>query len=318
MRALARAAPAASSCGTLPTMREHVRYFAAMASQCEIREIRLADASHGDEPAIAEVRRIEHKYSRYRPDSVVSRINAAAGSGRAVVVDEETAGLLDFAAQLHALSDGLFDITSGVLRRAWNFQSQRLPSTDELKALLPLVGWQHVEWDRAARRIALKQAGMELDFGGFGKEYAADRAAAVLLAAGARHGYVNLGGDLRLLGPRPDGSAWSLGIQHPRQASATIAGVPLLSGALATSGDYERYMDVQGRRYCHILDPRSGWPVQHWQSISVTAPLCTAAGALSTIAMLKQATALDFLRAQGADYLAVDAAGEVHHSTSIN
>lgn len=294
-----------------------------MASRCEIR---LAGEWAGGpanadvliDQAIAEVQRIEFKYSRYRADSVVSRINAAAGSGQAIEVDDETASLLDFAAQLHALSDGLFDITSGVLRRAWDFRSQRLPEQAQIDALLPLVGWQHVDWRREARQVVLKQPGMELDFGGFGKEYAADRAAAVLLGAGARHGYVNLGGDLRLLGSRPDGSAWSLGIQHPREESGTIAGLPLHGGALATSGDYERYMELGGRRYCHILDPRSGWPVSPWQSISVVAPVCVAAGALSTIAMLKQADALDFLYGQGASFLAVDKNGELIHHIKTN
>lgn len=290
-----------------------------MASRCEIR---LADASANVasliDQAIAEVQRIESRYSRYRADSVVSRINAAAGSGQAITVDDETGSLLDFAAQLHTLSEGLFDITSGVLRRAWDFRSQRLPEPAQIEALLPLVGWQQVDWRREARQIALTQPGMELDFGGFGKEYAADRAAAVLLEAGVRHGYVNLGGDLRLLGPRPDGSAWALGIQHPREENGTIAGLPLHGGALATSGDYERYMELNGRRYCHILSPRSGWPVSHWQSISVVAPVCVAAGALSTIAMLKQADALDFLNAQGASYLAVDAGGRLIHHVHTN
>lgn len=304
-------------------MREYVQAFAAMASRCEMRLLvevggSASDVAEALDLAVAEVRRIERTYSRYRPDSIVSRINAAAGDGQGVVVDDETAGLLDFAAQLHALSDGLFDITSGVLRRAWHFQVGRLPEAGEVESLLPLVGWQHVAWRRAERRVALTQPGMELDFGGFGKEYAADRAAAVLLEAGVRHGYVNLGGDLRVLGPRPDGSPWSIGIQHPRQPDATVAGLPIAGGALATSGDYERFMDVNGQRYCHILDPRTGWPVRHWQSISVVAPLCTAAGALSTIAMLKQEQALDFLRAQGADYLAIDARGRSIFSEQIS
>ncbi len=178
-------------------------------------------------------------------------------------------------------------------------------------ALLPLIGWQQVHWH--AHHIRLPRAGMELDFGGFGKEYAADRAAEVLRAAGVQHGFVNLGGDIRVVGPRADGQPWRFGIQHPRQGEGhTIASVEMSTGALATSGDYERFFEHEGRRYCHILDPRTGWPVgcghpascvpprqaggraascgqaaASWASISVTAPACTAAGALSTIAMLK-------------------------------
>ncbi len=301
--------------------------FQAMSSACEIR----LDAVAGDgEPvraaaaqlAISEVRRIEAKYTRYRADSIVSRINAAAGSGETIEVDDETASLLDFAGMLHELSDGLFDITSGVLRRAWDFRAGRLPEPGVLAALLPLIGWQQVEWSHQngrARRIRLPRLGMELDFGGFGKEYAADRAMAALADAGQAHGFVNLGGDIRVLGPRADGSAWRFGIQHPRRGdttnatTATIASVDMLEGGLASSGDYERFFEQDGRRYCHILDPRSGWPVSSWASISVTAPACVAAGALSTIAMLKGSDALEFLATQGATCLAVDTAMNTFH-----
>jgi thiamine biosynthesis lipoprotein len=292
---------------------DSVLRFRAMASEAEIRVLGRggADDRAALEAAADEVRRIETQYSRYRDDSVVSRINAAAGSGKPVEVDDETAGLLDFAGQLYQLSDGLFDITSGVLRRAWDFSSGRVPEQRSLDDLLPLVGWNSVRRETRGKRnrVGLPIAGMELDFGGFGKEYAADRAAAVLTAAGLRHGFVNLGGDIRVIGPNHDGAGWTLGIRHPRLAQATVAGIEMSSGALATSGDYERYMDVDGRRYCHILDPRSGWPVACWQSVSVVAPVCLAAGALTTIAMLKQAAGLDFLHAQNAAFLAIDQHG---------
>jgi thiamine biosynthesis lipoprotein len=260
--------------------------------------------------AAAEVVRIEQAYSRYRPDSIVSRINAAAGSANAIPVDDETAALLQFADRLHRESDGLFDITSGVLRRVWDFKAARPPTRAAVSAVLPLVGWAAVEFD--GRCIRLPRTGMELDFGGFGKEYAADRAAHVLREAGLRHGYVNLGGDLRLLGPMPDGRPWHLGIAHPRRPGQVIVSVELRTGALATSGDYERYFERKGRRYCHLLNPFTGWPVQHWQSISIVAPACLAAGALSTVAMLKGPQAPAFLSAQGVAWIAVDAQGEVH------
>ena len=265
--------------------------------------------------AIEEVRRIESKFSRYRDGSVVSRLNASAGSGQPVAVDAETAQLLDFAATLHAQSDGLFDVTSGVLRRAWDFRARRKPRPGELEALLPLVGWHQVRQHegRRGREVLLPRPGMELDFGGFGKEYAADRAATLLQAAGVRHGMVNLGGDLRVIGPRPDGRPWTIGIQHPRQPRALVASLAIASGGLATSGDYERsFDDEDGTRLCHVLDPRTGWPVQAWRSVSVVAPACLAAGALTTIAMLRGDGALEALRAQGVAFLAVDRHGTVH------
>ena len=294
--------------------------FRAMACPCRLRVTAtgLSDAAarRALEAAQAEVRRIEQRFSRYRPDSIVSAINAAAGAPAAVAVDSETAALLRFADRLHDESDGLFDITSGVLRQVWDFKAARVPSAAALAPVLALVGWSRVEFDE--RQARLPRAGMELDFGGFGKEYAADRAATILLDAGLRHGYVNLGGDLRLLGPMADGRPWRLGIAHPRRPGAVLASVDLAGGALATSGDYERFFEADGQRYCHILDPRTGWPVQHWQSVSVVATACLAAGALSTVAMLKQAAAPPFLRAQGAAWTAVDAQGVVHRHDDVD
>lgn len=295
------------------TLRVYSYAFSAMASRCEVRVFASDEtsAARWSDAAIEEVRRIEAKYSRYRDDSVTTAINRAAGSAP-FEADGETAALLDYAATLHAQSDGAFDLTSGVLRRAWDFKAARLPQVREVEQLLPLVGWQHVEWD--GRWLRLTRPGMEVDFGGIGKEYAADRAAARMDALGARHGLVNLGGDVRVLGPQPDGSAWNVGIQDPRGlGGVAIAGLPVPVGAMATSGDYERYFEHEGRRYCHLLDPRTGWPVNHWRSMSVVAPLCVLAGACATIAMLKPVDeAVAFLREQKLRFLGIDAAGDIH------
>ena len=286
--------------------------FGAMASTCEVRLAAVDEASARGlaQIAIDEVHRIETKYSRYRDDSIVSRINAAAGIA-AVVCDDETQSLFGYADTLFVASGGLFDITSGVLRRAWNFRVARVPPAAELAPLLELIGWQGVAWSRTENRIRLPKAGMEIDFGGFGKEYAADRAAALLIAHGVRHGYINLGGDMRIIGPQPDGQPWSIGIQDPRHADQTIASIPIESGALTTSGEYERYLELDGKRYCHILDPKSGMPVAGWRSISVLAPLAVAAGSYSTIAMLKGDAALPFLDEAGVAYLAIDQDGRM-------
>jgi FAD:protein FMN transferase len=286
-----------------------------MASPCELLLEGQGEAAlrRGAAAAIAEVRRIESKFSRYLPHSVVSRINAAAG-GEPLDVDAETASLLDFAASLWASSDGLFDATSGVLRRAWDFTARRLPQAGQIELLLPLVGWQQVEWNGA--RIRLPRPGMQLDFGGFGKEYAADRAAGVLQQHGVLHALVNLGGDIHVLGPHGApglaGQPWQVAIERPRPgAAAPLATLAIERGGVATSGDYERFFELEGRRYCHILDPRSGWPVGEWQSITAVAANTTAAGALSTIAMLKGAQAVDWLTSQGAAWLAVRSDGEL-------
>ena len=295
----------------------HRHFFQAMASRCEIR-LEAADGSAAQalaQCATDEVRRIEAKYSRYQVGSVVSCINAQAGR-EWMTCDFETLALLDFADTLYDTSGGLFDITSGVLRHAWNFRQAQLPTPETLQGLCQLVDWRSVQ--RVGRCVRLPKVGMELDFGGFGKEYAADRAAAVLLGQGVTHGYVNLGGDIRVLGPQPQGLPWVIGIQHPRDSNRLIASIALSSGALATSGDYERFFELDGRRYCHILHPRSGWPVDHWRSVSVQAGSALQAGSLATVAMLSGAQALPFLAQEKVSYLAVDQHGQLHHKESTD
>ena len=287
--------------------------FSAMASQCEV-QLAAQDGREANQLAqcaIDEVRRIETKYSRYREGTLVSRINAQAGRDW-TTLDAETEALFAYADTLFDSSGGLFDITSGVLRRAWDFRAGRRPTDDQLAPLLELIGWNKAE--RAPGKLRLPQAGMEIDFGGFGKEYAADRAAALLAAQGVAHGYVNLGGDLRVIGPQPDGTPWSIGIQDPREQSALAASIPVHMGALATSGDYERYFEKDGQRYCHILDPRTGHSVNCWRSVSVLAPVTIAAGSYATIAMLKQEAGLAFLQESGLSYLAIDSNGAIHKS----
>ena len=267
-------------------MQLHRFAFRAMAAMNEVqvhaptREAAGAMAAR----AIEEVRRIEAKYSRYQPGSVVSAVNAAAG-GAAVRIDEETTKLLDYAETCYRQSRGLFDPTSGVLRRAWRFAPGAVPPSQEaLDALLPLIGWHRVERGRGTIRLPL--AGMEIDFGGFGKEYAVDRAALMLREAGARSALVNLAGDLAILGPQPDGAPWRVGIRHPRMEDVAIATLPVASGAVATSGDYERFLDAGGMRHCHVLDPRTGRSARGFRSVTVHAPSCLVAGSASTIAML--------------------------------
>ncbi len=263
--------------------------FRAMGSPCELRLYGSSREALAPLVALAtdEVTRLERKYSRYRDDSVTSEINRSAGKRCGVVVDAETAALIDYADIAHRQSDGLFDITSGVLREAWDFKSGRLPSEIQVQRALARVGWGKVNWDRP--RLQLSEPGMELDFGGYVKEYAADRVAALCRAEGARSGIVDLGGDLCAIGPHPDGRPWQVGVRHPRRNGEVMARLPLAYGAIASSGDYERFMLVDGVRYAHILDPLTGWPVSGLACVSVWAPHCLVAGTSSTIAMLKGA-----------------------------
>ena len=289
--------------------------FEAMASGCEIVLATNSkdEAQEVARVAIEEISRIERKYSRYRVESIVSLINGAAGVGF-VDCDEETLSLVHYADTLYESSGGLFDITAGVLRKAWTFKKAVVPDPALLFPLLDLIDWKSVE--RKGKAIRLPTAGMELDFGGFGKEYAADRAATIVFEQGVKHGYVNMAGDIRVVGPKPDGSPWMIGIQHPRQKDLVLASIPLHAGALATSGDYERYFDVGSKRYCHIINPQSGYPVTWWQSVTVVTPLAITAGSYSTIAMLKGADGLSFLDDSGMGYLAVDQRGKIYHKNA--
>jgi thiamine biosynthesis lipoprotein len=241
--------------------------------------------------------RIERKFSRYLPDNIVGRINSSAGES--VEVDDETANLLDFAALLYRLSDGLFDITSGVLRKAWSFDGgRRIPAQDEIAPLLPLVGWAKVKW---IRPLITLRPGMQIDLGGIGKEYAVDQAAKVAAQISDAPVLVNFGGDLAVTRSRPGNRPWRVGIEGIG-ANTTRASclVNLTLGALATSGDTHRYVESEGRRLSHILDPRNGRPVSGApRSVTVAAPTCTHAGMLTTLAMLRGPEAEAFLESEG-------------------
>ena len=152
---------------------------------------------------------------------------------------------------------------------------------------------------------------MELDLGGVVKESAVDRVALRCRQVGVRHGLVNLGGDVGIVGPRPDGEAWRIGIRHPRRPSELIQTLQLHAGALASSGDYERCIVLDGVRHGHILDPRTGWPVRHLASVSVVADLCVVAGSASTIAMLKAEAGPAWLAETGLPHHWVGVHGEV-------
>ena len=280
--------------------------FPAMGSRCEIR---LYAGSEAEAAAITrnaadDVRRLDAKYSNYRDDSVTAAINRVAADGGATEVDAETASLLDYADTCFEQSEGLFDLTSGVLREAWGPHCAAVPEARLLERLLQRVGWDKLLWSRP--RLEFGVRGMALDFGGVVKEYAADRAAVICLEAGVRHGLVDLGGDIRIIVPHPDSSPWSVGIQHPRQADAVMATLEVSRGAVATSGDYERYLAIGGKRYCHILSPRTGMPVHGLAGVSVFAEECIVAGSATTIAMLMEDRGPAWLEEVGLPHLWMD------------
>ncbi|MDP1543796.1 MAG: FAD:protein FMN transferase [Polycyclovorans sp.] len=285
--------------------------FSAMGSPCSLQlwAYDSGTAQQAAAAAQAEVARLEQRYSRYRPDSLTQRINTCAGDPDGIEVDAETAGLLDYAALAWRHSDGLFDLSTGSLRRLWDFRAGQLPTPAQREAALALVGWQRLIWQ--APRLILPQPGMEIDLGGVVKEYAADAAAAQARAAGARGGYIDLGGDLRVFGPQADGQAWSIGIRHPLQPGKVMAHLQLRSGGLATSGTMERGFHHQGERLHHLLSPFTAWPVATLASITVVAPQCLVAGTAATTALLMGAQAGPaWLQAQQAHWLGITEGGQ--------
>ena len=247
---------------------------------------------------------LEQRYSRYLDDSLVSMINRRAGTRAFTEVDTETAALLDLAGQLWQESGGLFDITSGPLRRAFNFQNGGAVSPEHLDAARALIGWERIEWQDNGLRLPV--TGMEIDLGGLVKEYAADCAAQLMREAGVKHGLIELAGDVAAIGTQSSGTPWLVGIRDPKQDSSILT-VHLTDSAMATSGNYARVIKHEGRAYGHLLDPRSGLPVEGPTSVTVIDTRCLTAGAVSTVACLKPiADAEQWLNQAGLPWLIIN------------
>lgn len=276
--------------------------FFAMASDCEVLcEVGEAgEARRLTELVATEAWRIEDKFSRYLPGNVIDRINKAAGD--AIELDPETTQLIDFSETLHKLSAGRFDITSGVLRRAWTFDgSSNVPSKSAIKEIMQHVGWARVSWVAPILRM---KTGMEIDLGGIGKEYAVDRAATLLRESTTVSCLVNFGGDLIATGKPDLRDAWKVGIEAAElETTGAEKLLNLEVGGLATSGDARRFLIKDGIRYGHILNSQTGWPIPDApRSVTVAADTCTQAGMISTLAMLEGSGAETFLDAQGIRY----------------
>ena len=257
--------------------------------------------------AAAEAARIETKYSRYRKDSIIYKINTS--DGEECKVDAETAVLLDYAQQCFVLSNGAFDITSGVLRRVWRFNNDKkskhpdVPKVSQVKDLLDIIGWGKVHWQSPYLRLL---PGMEIDLGGIGKEYAVDRVALLFSQLGIHSAVVNFGGDIVVLGPRRNGEAWGVGIESPGHHGATEV-ISIYKGAIATSGDTKRFLMKNGVRYGHILDPRTGFPTPGAPAtVTVQGDSCLEVGMLATMAMLQGENAKMFLEQQDISYRIYD------------
>jgi thiamine biosynthesis lipoprotein len=264
--------------------------FSAFATTCEVQyaapggETQVAAF---EQAAVAWVQAFEAKYTRFRPTSLVSQINAAAGRAW-VDVDADMEQMLQLCDTLHTMTQGVLDPTALPLLHLWNWKAEKpsIPSAEQIAAARRLVGWTKVQ--RAPGRVFLPEAGMALDFGGFGKEYAVDLVAQIAVNHGITHVLVDFGHDLRALGAPPGRPAWHIGLEDPQKPGTSWASVALSgSRGIASSGDYLRCFKLDGRRYGHILDPRTGWPVANGcTQATVIAETCLQAGVLSTTAFV--------------------------------
>ena len=262
--------------------------FPAMGTQCQIifRAPSSRQTAAFREAAIAWVQEFENKYSRFKADSLISEINRSAGA-RWVESDAELDSMLSLCDWYHWSTGGVFDPTALPLMKLWDYHAERpvIPNNDEIARALDVVGWSKVE--KKSGGVFLPMAGMSLDLGGIGKEYAVDRVLEMAAQWGVRDVMIDFGCDIRVTGESPHAGGWRVGIEHPDDPGRCWGGVLIRERAVATSGDYLRSFEVDGRRYGHIIDPRNGRPIENGcTAATVIAQSCTEAGVLSTAALV--------------------------------
>lgn len=274
--------------------------FNAMASPCEL--LMAVDDEYIARQMLTiaydEAKRIEHKFSRFIEANVVWQLNHA--QGETTPIDAETVHLLQFAQQCFQLSESAFDISACPLMALWRFDgNHRVPLQTDIDAALLKVGFDRIA---LTDKTVCMPADMSVDFGGIGKEYAVDRTAQILASRWPKQSVlVNFGGDIACPITKSDG--WQVGIENPHNLDNAAALLTIRQGALATSGTTRRYIEVDGKRYGHIINPKKGYPVEQAPlSVTVLAPNCVMAGMLATMSMLKGADAEGFLQQQGVDF----------------
>jgi len=248
--------------------------------------------------SVNEALRIEKKFSRYRDDNIVAQLNS--GSAETILLDEETNNLISFAHIAWQQSDGLFDISSGVLRKAWNFKGNTIPKESQLNDLKKSIGWEKIIWKKPY--ITLPKD-MQIDFGGIGKEYATDKISQLFIQSNTP-ALVNLGGDIVCTAPPKKQASWLIGLDNPFATGENcVKEISLQKGAVATSGDARNCIEFNGKRYGHIINPKTAYPVKNApRSITVCADSCIEAGLFSTLAILHGIQAESFLEELGVPF----------------
>ncbi|MCK3685031.1 FAD:protein FMN transferase [Maribellus sp. YY47] len=270
--------------------------------------------------AVAEITRIEKLISSWDPDSETSAVNTAAGK-KAVKVSPELFNLIKRAIGISKLTDGAFDITYASMDRIWKFDGsmKEMPSEESIKASVSKVGYQNIVLDETNSTVFLKKEGMKIGFGAIGKGYAADKAKDLLIQKGVIAGIINASGDMNTWGKQPNGEDWMVAITNPMDKNKAFALLPIEHGAVVTSGDYEKYVSFNGKRYAHIIDPRTGYPATGIISATVFAPKAELADALATsIFVMGIDVGIDRInQLPNIECIIVDEQGNIHQSKNI-
>ncbi len=283
---------------------------------CESKE----RAEKAMEEAFAAIDHIGNLINYYSDTSELSAINRNAGISE-TKVSPETFGIIEEAIYVADSSEGSFDPTIGPIIKLWDFADKKMPSETEVRHALPLVNWRDIIMDRKTLTVMLRKKGMMLDLGGIAKGYAADIAVACLIKQGISSGLVSIAGDIRTFGLKPDNSPWTIGIKNPRQTTCRdeiIAKIRLTEKAISTSGDYERYFIAEGKRYHHLLDPKTGFPAATCRSVSVVADKAVYTDAFSTaIFVLGPDKGMKLAEDLGMDALIIDSNGTTHSTDGL-
>ena len=273
------------------------------------------------EKAVQEIQRIEQLFTSYRPDSQVNLINAKAGE-EPHKVDLEIIRLIERARKISELTQGAFDLSYGSLdKRFWNFDREmtELPSEELAKSSIQLIDYQNIIVNRSESTVFLAKKGMRIGFGGIGKGYAADCAKRVLLECGFSNGLVNASGDMCGWGVRPDGRDWTIGISNPDRPAEVFSEFSLRNSAVATSGNYEKFVLIGGQKYSHTIHPKTGFPIKGIKSVTIFAPMAELADALTTpVAVMGVEVGLDLInQLKGVGCLLIDDADRLHASENV-
>jgi thiamine biosynthesis lipoprotein len=315
----------AASAATAVAAEPHLVRHSGEAMGTQVSFAVWTDDDAGAEKAIAaafdEIRRLERMMTTWRDDSEVSRINQNAGVAP-VKVSSETLEVIEAAQHASQISDGAFDITFYALHGLWKFDEdleKKIPPAEEIKKRLPLIDYRKLSIDHKKQTVFLQKKGMAINLGGIAKGYAVDRAVAVLRRAGFANAIVQAGGDLMCAGAK-GGAPWTAGVRDPRgERSDVFAVMKLIDHAFSTAGDYERYFILDGKRYHHIIDPRTGYPATRSHSVTIYAPNALTADAVDDAVFIlgwkKGFEMIDRLDDVGA--VVVDDRGEIHISKRV-